>query len=58
MQGITMEAYAPLTRGKKLKHKVVAGIAKEVGKTPAQVGVAAHAAEATGGNAESTRAHV
>ena len=53
-----MEAYAPLTRGKKLKHKVVAGIAKEVGKTPAQVGVAANAAEATGGNAESTRAHV
>jgi diketogulonate reductase-like aldo/keto reductase len=34
---IQLEAYSPLTRGKRLKHPVLAGIADEYGKTPAQI---------------------
>lgn len=35
--GIVVEAYSPLTRGYRLDHPVVGAIAKESGKTPAQV---------------------
>ena len=35
--GIVVEAYSPLTRGKRLGHPVVVEVAKRVGKTPAQV---------------------
>jgi diketogulonate reductase-like aldo/keto reductase len=35
--GIAIEAYSPLTRGEKLRDPVVAAIAREIGKTPAQV---------------------
>jgi diketogulonate reductase-like aldo/keto reductase len=34
---IQLEAYSPLTRGKKLSHPTVVEIAKKYGKTPAQV---------------------
>jgi diketogulonate reductase-like aldo/keto reductase len=34
---IIVEAYSPLTRGTKLGHPVVGGVAREVGRTPAQV---------------------
>jgi diketogulonate reductase-like aldo/keto reductase len=34
---IQLEAYSPLTRGKRLNHPVLLGIAKEYGKTPAQI---------------------
>jgi diketogulonate reductase-like aldo/keto reductase len=35
--GIVVEAYSPLTRGQRLDHPVVAGIARQVGRTYAQV---------------------
>ncbi|MGE0396932.1 MAG: aldo/keto reductase [Kofleriaceae bacterium] len=35
--GIAIEAYSPLTRGEKLGHPIVTAIARELGKTPAQV---------------------
>jgi methylglyoxal/glyoxal reductase len=35
--GIVVESYSPLTHGKRLDHPVVVGVAREVGKTPAQV---------------------
>ncbi len=35
--GIVVEAYSPLTRGKRLNHPVIRAIAVELGKTPAQV---------------------
>ena len=35
--GIVVEAYSPLTRGRRLGHPVVAGVAQRVGRTPAQV---------------------
>ena len=35
--GIVVEAYSPLTRGERLGHPVVARVAAEVGRTPAQV---------------------
>lgn len=34
---IVVEAYSPLTRGRRLDHDVIVGIAKRIGKTPAQV---------------------
>lgn len=34
---IVVEAYSPLTRGARLGHPVVGAIAREIGKTPAQV---------------------
>jgi diketogulonate reductase-like aldo/keto reductase len=36
-EGIVVEAYSPLTRGKRLGHPVVKAIAAEVGRSPAQV---------------------
>ncbi len=36
-EGIVLEAYSPLTRGQRLDHPVVASIARDVGRTPAQV---------------------
>ncbi|MDB4927803.1 MAG: oxidoreductase of aldo/keto reductase family, subgroup 1 [Myxococcaceae bacterium] len=36
-RGIVVEAYSPLTRGRKLDHPAVAGVAARVGRTPAQV---------------------
>jgi diketogulonate reductase-like aldo/keto reductase len=36
-KGIVVEAYSPLTRGKRLGHPAVVEIAKKTGKTPAQV---------------------
>ncbi len=35
--GVQLEAYGPLTQGKKLSHPVVAGIALQNGRTAAQV---------------------
>jgi len=35
--GIQLEAYSPLTRGKKLNHPTIASLASEYGKTPAQI---------------------
>jgi len=35
--GIVVEAYSPLTRGKRLGDPVIAKVAKQIGKTPAQV---------------------
>jgi len=35
--GIVVEAYSPLTRGRKLDHPVVVDVAKKVGRSPAQV---------------------
>ncbi|HKY39153.1 MAG TPA: aldo/keto reductase [Polyangiaceae bacterium] len=35
--GIRLEAYSPLTRGQRLSHPVVAGIARQLQRTPAQV---------------------
>ena len=35
--GIVVEAYSPLTRGKRLGHPVITAIAGELGKSPAQV---------------------
>jgi diketogulonate reductase-like aldo/keto reductase len=35
--GIRVEAYSPLTRGKRLKHPTLVAIAKKLGKTPAQI---------------------
>jgi diketogulonate reductase-like aldo/keto reductase len=35
--GIVVEAYSPLTRGKRIGHPVLAAVAREVGRTPAQV---------------------
>jgi diketogulonate reductase-like aldo/keto reductase len=35
--GIAIEAYSPLTRGKRLDHPAVAAIARATGRTPAQV---------------------
>jgi diketogulonate reductase-like aldo/keto reductase len=35
--GIVVEAYSPLTRGRRLDDPVVAGVARRVGRTPAQV---------------------
>jgi diketogulonate reductase-like aldo/keto reductase len=35
--GIVVEAYSPLTKGKRLRHPVVAGVAQRVGRSPAQV---------------------
>jgi diketogulonate reductase-like aldo/keto reductase len=35
--GIVVEAYSPLTRGKRLGHPVIRAIAGELGKSPAQV---------------------
>jgi diketogulonate reductase-like aldo/keto reductase len=35
--GIVVEAYSPLTRGRRLNDPVVAGVARRVGRTPAQV---------------------
>jgi diketogulonate reductase-like aldo/keto reductase len=34
---IQLEAYSPLTRGKKLNHQNIVKVAKKYGKTPAQV---------------------
>ena len=34
---IVVEVYSPLTRGKRLAHPVIAALAKELGKSPAQV---------------------
>jgi diketogulonate reductase-like aldo/keto reductase len=36
-EGITLEAYSPLTRGKRLAHPVVKAIAAETSRSPAQV---------------------
>jgi diketogulonate reductase-like aldo/keto reductase len=36
-KGIVLEAYSPLTRGKRLGHPAVASVAKRVGRTAAQV---------------------
>jgi diketogulonate reductase-like aldo/keto reductase len=36
-KGIQLEAYSPLTQGKKLKHPVLLALAGKYGKTPAQV---------------------
>jgi len=36
-EGIAVEAYSPLTRGKRLGHPVVKAIASETGRSPAQV---------------------
>ena len=36
-EGIIVEAYSPLTRGKRLDHPTVEAIAKELGRSPAQV---------------------
>jgi diketogulonate reductase-like aldo/keto reductase len=36
-KGIQVEAYSPLTQGKKLKHTTLVALAKKYGKTPAQV---------------------
>jgi diketogulonate reductase-like aldo/keto reductase len=36
-QGIQVEAWSPLTRGRFFDHPVIAGIAAEVGRSPAQV---------------------
>ncbi len=36
-RGIVVEAYSPLTRGRKLGHPTVAGVAARVGRSPAQV---------------------
>jgi diketogulonate reductase-like aldo/keto reductase len=35
--GIVVEAYSPLTKGERLRHPVVAGIAQRAGRSPAQV---------------------
>lgn len=35
--GIVVEAYSPLTRGRRLDHPTVTGVARAVGRTPAQV---------------------
>jgi diketogulonate reductase-like aldo/keto reductase len=35
--GIAVEAYSPLTRGARLGHPVVTGLAKRIGRSPAQV---------------------
>jgi diketogulonate reductase-like aldo/keto reductase len=35
--GIIVEAYSPLTRGRRLDHPAVAGIARRIGRSPAQV---------------------
>jgi diketogulonate reductase-like aldo/keto reductase len=35
--GITLEAYSPLTRGQRLAHPVVTELARETGRSPAQV---------------------
>ena len=35
--GITLEAYSPLTRGQRLGHPVVAELAQQIGRSPAQV---------------------
>jgi diketogulonate reductase-like aldo/keto reductase len=35
--GIVVEAYSPLTRGKRLGHPAIADVARTVGRTPAQV---------------------
>ncbi|MGA9169691.1 MAG: aldo/keto reductase [Nitrososphaeraceae archaeon] len=34
---IQLEAYSPLTRGKRLDHQTIVVIAKKYGKTPAQI---------------------
>ena len=36
-QGIVLEAYSPLERGKGLDHPTITGVAERVGRTPAQV---------------------
>jgi diketogulonate reductase-like aldo/keto reductase len=36
-QGITLEAYSPLTRGQRLTHPVVTELAQQMGRSPAQV---------------------
>jgi diketogulonate reductase-like aldo/keto reductase len=36
-KGIAIEAYSPLTRGKRLKHPVIVEIAKTIKRTPAQI---------------------
>jgi diketogulonate reductase-like aldo/keto reductase len=36
-KGIVVEAYSPLTRGKRLGHPVIVDVARKVGRTPAQV---------------------
>lgn len=35
--GIVVEAYSPLTRGRRLDHPLVSGIARRIGRSPAQV---------------------
>jgi diketogulonate reductase-like aldo/keto reductase len=35
--GIVVEAYSPLTRGRRLDHPIVGAVAQRVGRTPAQV---------------------
>ena len=35
--GILLEAYSPLTQGKKLKHPTLVGLSKKYGRTPAQL---------------------
>jgi diketogulonate reductase-like aldo/keto reductase len=36
-RNIQIEAYSPLTQGKKLKHRVVKEISRKYGRTPAQI---------------------
>jgi diketogulonate reductase-like aldo/keto reductase len=36
-RGIVLEAYSPLTKGERLGHPVVTGVARRLGRTPAQV---------------------
>jgi diketogulonate reductase-like aldo/keto reductase len=36
-EGIAVEAYSPLTKGRRLRDRTIAAIASEVGRTPAQV---------------------
>jgi diketogulonate reductase-like aldo/keto reductase len=36
-RGIVVEAYSPLTRGRRLSHAVVTGIARRIARSPAQV---------------------
>jgi diketogulonate reductase-like aldo/keto reductase len=36
-KGIVLEAYSPLTKGMRLGHPAIVGVAKRVGRTPAQV---------------------
>jgi methylglyoxal/glyoxal reductase len=37
VNGIAVEAYSPLTKGRRLDHPELAGVARDVGRTPAQI---------------------